>query len=87
MAPIFSLFDHFTYKKLIAKNLADMHTLPQYILDNLQQGCFTVSLSGQPGHSVAIDEAHEMAINKDIKTSIIRPSPDYINRVVNYLPQ
>ena len=64
-----------------------MHTLPQYILNNLQQGCFSVSLSGQPGHSVAIDEAHEMAINKDIKTSIIRPSPDYINRVVNYLPQ
>ncbi len=32
MAPIFSAFDHFTYKKLIAQNLADMLTLPQYIL-------------------------------------------------------
>ena len=67
-------------------NFSAMLTLSEYILDNLKQGCFTVSLSGRPGHSVAIDEAHEMAINKDIKTSIVRPSPEYINRVVNYLP-
>ena len=86
MAPIFSAFDHFTYKKIIAQNLADIITLPKYILHSLQQGRFSVSLSGRPGHSVAIDEAHEMAINKHIKTSIVRPSPEYINRVVNYLP-
>ncbi len=86
MAPIFSAFDHITYKKQIAQNLADILTLPQYTLDSLQQGCFTVSLRGRSGHSVAIDEAHEMAINKDIKTSIVRPSPEYISRVVNYLP-
>ena len=86
MAPIFSAFDHFTYKKIIAQNIADMITLPKYILHSLQQGCFSVSLSGRPGHSVAIDEAYEMNINKHIKISIVRPSPEYINRVVNYLP-
>ncbi len=29
---------------------------------------------------------HEMAINKDCKTSIVRPSPDYVNKIANYLP-
>jgi len=87
MAPIFSAFDHFTYKKIIAQNLAVMLALPQYTLDGLQQGCFTVRISERPGHSVAIDKAHEMVINKNIKTSIVRPSPDYICWVMNYLPQ
>ncbi len=48
MAPIFSAFDHQTYKILIADNLADVLILPKYILDNLKQGCFTVSLNGRP---------------------------------------
>ena len=41
---------------------------------------------GRAWHSVAVDEAHEMCINKDCKTSIVRPTPDYISRVANYIP-
>ena len=55
-------------------------------MNNFKKGCFSVSLTGRPWHSVGIDEAHEMAINKDCKRSIVRPTEDYINRVANYMP-
>ena len=36
------------------------------------------------GHgTVAVDECHEMLINK---LSVIRPSHEYINRMIHYLP-
>lgn len=83
---VFSAFDHLTYKKLIAKHVADILTLPKDILHNFKNGCFSVSLTGQPWHSVGINEAHKIGINKDCKMSIIRPSPDYINQIANYIP-
>ena len=49
-------------------------------------GFFVVSVLGRPWHSVAIDESHEMLINKDCKTSIVRPLPDFINRIARYIP-
>ena len=49
-------------------------------------GAFVVSISGRAWHSVAIDEAHEMLSNKQCKTSICRPTPDYINCIAQYIP-
>ena len=46
-----------------------------------KQGGFVVSIGERPWHSVGIDESHEMLINKDCKTSVVRPLPDYINRI------
>ena len=86
MAPIFSAFDHTTYQNLIAQNLADIQSLPQEVLNAFKMGGFVVSITGRAWHSVAVDEAHEMCINKDCKTSIVRPTPDYISRVANYIP-
>ena len=86
MAPIFSAFDHTTYQNLIARNLADILSLPQPVLNAFKMGGFVVSVTGRAWYSVAIDEAHEMCINKDCKTSIVRPSPDYISRVASYIP-
>ena len=68
MAPVFSAFDHLTYTKLIAQHLANVLSLPQSILDFFRIGGFVVSLTANPWHSVAIDEAHEMKINKECKT-------------------
>ena len=85
MAPIFSAFDHTTYQNLIAQNLADILSLPQPVLNAFKMGGFVVSVTGRAWHSVAIDEAYEMCINKDCKTSIVRPSPDYISRVASYI--
>ena len=86
MAPIFSAFDHSTHHILIAQNLADIQSLPQAVLNAFKMGGFVVSITGRAWHSVAVDEAHEMCINKDCKTSIVRPTPDYISRVANYIP-
>ena len=35
------------------------------------------SVTGRHTHSVALDEAHEMLINKDLKTTIVRPTRSY----------
>jgi len=86
MAPIFTAFDHQTYQKLIAQHIADILCMPPSILSMFQQGGFVISISGRAWHSVGIDEAHEMLINKESKTSIVRPHPDYINRIAHYIP-
>ena len=36
--------------------------------------------------SVALDEAHEMLVNKDLKTTIVRPSKEYLDRMLYYYP-
>ena len=59
--------------------------MPKEILEHLQSGKFVASLSGRPGHSVTIDEAHEMKINKDLKSAIVRPSTENMNRLSLYL--
>lgn len=60
MAPIFSAFDHFTYKKVIAQHISDVHSLPSAVKEFFRKGGFVVSLTGRPWSSVGIDEAHEM---------------------------
>ena len=86
MAPVFTAFDHQTYRKLIAQYLADLCTFPDEMMSIFKQGGFVVSLSGKQWHSVAVDEAHEMKINKECKMSIVQPSQDYISRTANYIP-
>ena len=85
MAPVFTAFDHASYRKLISRHLADMLTMPQSVLTMFQQGAFIVSITGRTWHSVGIDEGHEMLINKACKMSIVRPSPDCVNRIARYL--
>ena len=85
MAATFMAFDHHNYTKLISQHLADLLCMPQSILTMFRQGAFVVSIGGRSWHSVAIDEAHEMLINKSCKTSIVQPSHDYINRFVHCL--
>ena len=93
MAPVFCAYDHMTYKRLICGHIADILTLPEPILTlpepilkSFSEGGFVVSYTGRPWHSVAIDEAHEMGINKSCKTSIVHPTEDYIHRIANYIP-
>ena len=86
MAAIFTAFDHPTYQRLISRHLEDIADIPAPLRTTFRQGAFVMSISGTPWHSVAIDEGHEMLINKDCKKSIIHPLPDYINRTAQYLP-
>ena len=64
MAAIFTAFDHQTYQKLISNHISDLLSLPPSISVMFQQGAFVVNILGRPWHSVGVDEAHEMLINK-----------------------
>ena len=44
------------------------------------------SVTGKRMRSVALDEAHEMLVNEDLKTTIVRPSKEYLDRVLYYYP-
>ena len=81
MASLFTAYDRPNYQKLIGQHMNDLHNMPQEVLNHLRSGGFMVSVLGRPCHSIGIDEAHEMCINKDCKEFITRPSSDYINRL------
>ena len=86
MAPLFTSFDRPKYSKLIPHHLQEMHRLPTAVLALLKKGGFTVSILGRPCHSIGIDEAHEMCINKECKEFIVRPSGDLMSRTAKFLP-
>ena len=86
MAANFTAFDHPTYQRLISKHIVDVHRMPPALLEYLQKGGFALSISGRKLHSVALDESHEMLINRHVKQAIVRPSEDYIRRMAKYIP-
>ena len=85
MAPLFTAFDHPTYQKLISHHIYKLLNLPEEVLLMFTQGAFVVNISGREWHSVGIDKAHEMLINKQCKEAVVKPSEDYINRTASYL--
>ena len=86
MAPIFHAFDCSNYIKIIPNHLAEIKCLPSSLLDHFKNGRFVASIKDNTWSSVALDESHEMCINKDVKAAISRISDDYISKVVPYLP-
>ena len=86
MAPIFSAFDRPTYRKLLPQHLADCLLLPNSIQEQFAKGGFVVSITGQAWHSVGIDEAHKMLVNRDCKSAVVHPNKEFINRMALYFP-
>ena len=81
MAPLFHAFDRQNYSKLIPIHLSHMHGLPDYILDHFKNGGFVSSIRGVNFSSLGFDEAHEMLINKDCKTTLSRGLPKNMDQI------
>ena len=86
MAPLFAAFDRTHYQKIIPQHLSELLLMPKEVIDFFECGGFVCSVSGRYMHSVALDEAHEMLVNKDLKTTVVRPSKEYLDRILYYYP-
>lgn len=80
MVPLFSAYDRPCYQRLIPCHIADIQNYPNEIMQCFRAGGFTVKVKGGIGHAVALDEAHEMCINRDIKMAVVRPTQPYLKK-------
>jgi hypothetical protein len=67
-------------------HLAHLQQWPRYVIDALKEGLWTTNISGLPFRSIALDEAHEQMINRDLKMSLSRaPGPENVLLKTNTL--
>ena len=69
-------------KELFLIIFADTCHYPESILKCLKSGAFTVSKTGEKWHAVALDEAHEMCFNKDLKAAIVHLTDFYLQNII-----
>ncbi|CAC5377131.1 unnamed protein product [Mytilus coruscus] len=70
LACLFHTFDKHNYLRMIPYHIADLKTYPPEVIQFFAKGCFSVSISGEHGYSVALDEAHGMEINLKTKHAL-----------------
>ena len=71
-------FDRPHCQKLIANHLRDLAKIPWDVL-KFESDAFVCSITGNHMYSVALDEANEMLVNKDFKTTIACHSKEYVD--------
>ena len=86
LAAIFTAFDCPIYQQLVPRHILDILTLPNAVLEHLEKGGFSVRLTKNESHGVALDECHEMKIKKDAKMAVVPPSATKMEYLSHYLP-
>lgn len=87
IGPLFAAFDWPHYQKLIHCHLHEiLLMLRQEVIKHFESGAFVCNVSGNSVCSVALDESHEMVVNKNLKTTVVRPTKEYIDRIIHYYP-
>ena len=82
---LFQVSDSKYYFRLLPRHLADMLNFPPHILDYFKNGGFNSNITGTQWSSIALDEMHEMTINKDIKIAFTTPSITNVRIKLLYL--
>ena len=82
MAPLFHAFDRHNYSRLIPMHISTMNALPPYVLEHFKNGAFASSIKGTNYATVALDEGHEMLINRDGKMSLAHSLPKHMDQLV-----
>ena len=67
-------------------HLADLLSFPESVRNNLEAGGFVMSISGNNWSYIALDEAHEMTVNKDVKEVMSVGSMSGIASRMCYMP-
>ena len=80
MVPVFMAFDREYYARIIPDHLAQVLQYPPEVLHCFEKGAFTVNLTGHPTRAVALNEAHEMCISKDMKTAVVCSTNLYLQK-------
>ena len=60
--------------------------MPDCLKAHLKRGALAIRLTSRDWCGVALDECHEMKINKDAKLAVIRPTREKMRHISNYLP-
>jgi hypothetical protein len=61
---MFFAYSRNKYEELVCKAIRDAKEMPTEILKHFRHGEWTVSVTGTPFCNVALDEAHEMLVNR-----------------------
>jgi hypothetical protein len=85
LTKLFSAYSHNKYEQLACQTIHDVLTLPTWIKDKFENGEWTVSQSARAFHNTALDECHEMVINRRMKDLTSRPSEYRTVSLANFM--
>ena len=79
---LFFAFDRPVYHELILTHINQVLAFQKFVLKHFEEG---VRLRAFEWNGIAIDECHEMKINKDAKMAVVHPSKSNMDFISNYL--
>ncbi len=85
LTELFFAYSHNKYEELACQTMNDVFKLPEDIRNHFLNGEWTISITANPFHNVALDEGHEQIINKRLKELTTRPSEYRTVTLANFM--